>query len=385
LRARRPDKECSGSFLVLAAAATSCTIDSLKIDPVAWRLRSQRLVRPTARGAADVVSWLGAMQAQDYAGAKWGIGLRAVGADDGAIERAFSDGAILRTHMMRPTWHFVTPADIRWIQKLTGPRVQSLNALYYRKAGLDAPALRRGMKVLERSLRNLRFLTRAALGHELERSGLPLQGQSLAYLMMYAELEGVVCSGPRDGKQFTYALLDERAAPVPGFSDDEALAELVRRYFTSHGPATFKDFAWWSGLTARDAAAGVAMIGRGLVHATIDGLTYWFAPGPAAVAPASPAVFLLPIYDEFGIAYRDRKLLSSVARPRHIAERDVFAHLLVIDRELAGRWRRQVQARSATIDVQPFRSLARAEIRAVNAAVEKYGTFVGLAAGRNIV
>ena len=357
----------------------------MKIDAVAWRLRSQRLIHATGRQGPDVVSWLGGMQAQDYAGAKWAIGLRATGADERAIERAFNAGAILRTHMMRPTWHFVAPADIRWIQKLTGPRVQSVNAPYYRKAGLDAPALRRGIKVLERSLRKLKFLTREALGHALEAAGLPLQGQSLAYLMMYAELEAVVCSGPREGKQFTYALLEERAAPVPGISRDEALAELVRRYFTSHGPATFKDFAWWSGLTARDAAAGVAMIGHGLVHATIDGLTYWFAPGPTPTAPVSPAVFLLPIYDEFGIAYRDRKLLSSAPRPKHMAEGDVLAHLLVIDRELAGRWRRQVQARSATIDVQPFRSLTRAEIRGVKAAVQRYGTFAGLPAAMNIV
>ena len=325
------------------------------------------------------------MQAQDYAGAKWGIGLRSIGADDRAIERAFSDGTILRTHLMRPTWHFVAPADIRWIQKLTGPRVQSLNALYYRKAGLDAAALRRGMKVLERSLQKLKFLTREALGHVLEGAGLPLQGQSLAYLMMYAELEGVVCSGPREGKQFTYALLEERAAAVPAISRDEALAELVRRYFASHGPATFKDFAWWSGLTARDAAAGVAMIGDGLAHATIDGLRYWFAPGRAAAPPASPAVFLLPIYDEFGIAYRDRKLLASVARPERITERDVFANVLVIDRELAGRWRRQVRARSAVIDVQQFRALTRKEIRGVEAAVDAYGTFMGLPAATNIV
>ena len=357
----------------------------MKIDPVAWRLRSQRLSRPTGRTAADVVSWLGAMQAQDYAGAKWAIGLRSIGAGDRAIERAFSDGAILRTHMMRPTWHFVAPADIRWIQRLTGPRVQSLNALYYRKAGLDAAALRRGMKVLERSLQKLKFLTREALGHALEAAGLPLRGQALAYLMMHAELEGVVCSGPREGKQFTYALLEERAAPGPAIGRDEALAELVRRYFTSHGPATFKDFAWWSGLTARDAAAGVAMIGDGLVHATIDGLRYWFAPGRSAAAPASPAVFLLPIYDEFGIAYRDRRLLSSVPRPTRITERDVFSNLLVIDRELAGRWRREVQTRSAVIDVQPFRRLTRAEIRGVEGAVDAYGAFVGLPAATNFV
>jgi hypothetical protein len=362
-----------------------CSIGVLRIDPVAWRLRSQRLTGPKGRTAAEAVSWLGAMQAQDYAGAKWGIGLRSRGASDRSIERGFNDGAILRTHMMRPTWHFVAPADIRWIQKLTGPRVSALNALYYRKAGLDAAALRRGVRVLERSLRNLTFLTRESLGRALAAAGLPLRGQSLAYLMMYAELEAIVCSGPRQGKQFTYALLEERVAPVPSLGRDEALAELVRRYFTSHGPATFKDFAWWSGLTARDAAAGIATIGGRLAHETIDGLTYWFAPGRAATPPPSPAVFLLPIYDEFGIAYRDRRLLSSVPRPTHIAERDVFAHLLVIDRELAGRWRRPAQARAAVIDVQPFRPLTRRERRAVETAAAAYGAFAGLPATANIV
>ena len=332
-----------------------------------------------------MVSWLGAMQAQDYAGAKWGIGLRSRGAGDRAIERGFNDGAILRTHMMRPTWHFVAPADIRWIQKLTGPRVNAQNALYYRKAGLDAAALRRGVKVLERSLRNLTFLTREALARDLLRDGLPVRGQSLAYLMMYAELETVVCSGPRDGNQFTYALLEERALPAPAISRDEALAELVRRYFTSHGPATFKDFAWWSGLTARDAATGAAMLGDSLVHETIDGLRYTFARGRAAVPPASPAAFLLPTYDEFGVAYRDRQLLSSVPRPKRVAEGDGLGQLLVIDRELTGRWRRKVHTRSVVVDVQPFRKLTRAEIGAVEAAVEAYGAFAGLLAALNIV
>ena len=259
---------------------------AVKIDPIAWRLRSQRLVRTTCRTPADVVGWLGAMQAQDYAGAKWAIGLRAAGLDDRAIEGAFNDGAILRTHMMRPTWHFVTPADIRWIQMLTGPRVNKLNALYYRRGGLDATALRRGVKVLERSLRNRNYLTRDALGSALAVAGLPLRGQSLAYLMMYAELEGVVCSGPRQGKQFAYALLEERAAPAPAIGRDQALAELVRRYFSSHGPATFKDFAWWSGMTSRDAKEGVAMNGDGLTHEVIDGRTYWFSPRPRREAAA---------------------------------------------------------------------------------------------------
>ena len=352
----------------------------MKIDPVAWRLRSQRLVGPGCRTPADVVTWLGAMQAQDYSGAKWAVGLRASTVDDQAIERAYDEGAILRTHLMRPTWHFVSPADIRWIQMLTGPRVHSLNAVYYRRAGLEASVLRRAVPVLEQSLGHRNYLTREALGGKLAAAGLSLRGQSLAYLMMYAELEAVVCSGPRQGKQFTYALLEERAAPAPPISRDEALAELVRRYFTSHGPATFRDFAWWSGLTARDAKHGIEMDGNRLDHETIDGLTYWFMPGRAASPPASPAVFLLPNYDEFGIAYRDRTLLASVPRPKRIVAGDEFAHLLVIDRQLTGRWRRTVKSRSVIVEVQSFRSLTRSEIRSVETAVDVYGVFVGLPA-----
>ena len=356
----------------------------MKLEPIAWRLRSQKLARTALRTPADVVSWLGAMQAQDYAGAKWAIGLRAVGLDDRAIDRAFNDGSILRTHVMRPTWHFVAPADLRWIQRLTGPRVNALNAPYYRKGGLDAPALLRGVKVLERSLRNLHYLTRDALGSALAGAGLPLHGQSLAYLMIYAELEGVVCSGPRRGRQFTYALLEERAAPSPAIGRDDALARLASRYFTSHGPATLRDFAWWSGLTVRDGKEAVAMAGDALAHESVDGLTYWFPPGRAAKPLPSPAVLLLPNYDELAVAYRDRVLPRAVPRPGSMTGREAFAHQFVIDGEITGHWRRDLTPRSVVVELQPFRSLTRAETRAVEAAVDVYGAFLGLPAAMTV-
>ena len=353
------------------------------MDPVAWRLRSQRLNRTTCGAPADVVRWLGAVQAQDYSGACWAIALRTVGATHRTIGQAFDKGAILRTHLMRPTWHFVAPADIRWMQMLTGPRVNARNAPYYRQGGLDGPALRHGVKVVERSLRGRKCLTRDALGDALASAGRPLRGQALAYLMMYAELEAVVCSGPRQGKQFTYALLEERVAPARPLERDAALAKLVLRYFSSHGPATLRDFAWWSGLTIRDAKDGIALNGGALSHEKIGELTYWFSPDDPAEPPAPPAVFLLPNYDEFGIAYRDRQLLRSVPRPRRITLE--FPHLLVIDSELTGRWRRDLQPRSVVVYVQPFRSLTRAEIAGVEARVDAYGAFVGLAATLTLV
>jgi Winged helix DNA-binding domain len=240
--------------------------------------------------------------------------------------------------------------------------------------------LGRGVKVLEQSLSNLHYLTRDALGSALANAGLPLQGQSLAYLMMYAELEGIVCSGPRQGRQFTYALLEERAAPSPAIDRDEALARLALRYFASHGPATLRDFASWSGLTVREGKGAVATAGDALANEPIGGLTYWFSPGRAAKPLPSPAVLLLPNYDELGIAYRDRVLLRTVPRPKSAAGREELAHLLVIDREITGRWRRDVTPRSVVVDVQPFRSLTRAETLAVEAAVDAYGAFLGLPA-----
>ncbi len=230
------------------------------IDLLARRLKNQRLSQTSFRKPEDVVAWLGAVQAQEYPGARWALGLRAKGLTDAAVERAFDDGRILRTHVMRPTWHFVTPADIRWLLALTSPRVHAASAYIYRQTGLDPAGLKRSRVIFERALRDRVHLTRAELGAALARGGLVAAGLRLASFVMHAELEGVICSGPRRGKQFTYALLDERAPGARTLDRDQSLAEIVRRFFTSHGPATVRDFVWWSGLTVRDAQAGIEMV-----------------------------------------------------------------------------------------------------------------------------
>ena len=221
------------------------------------RLRNQQLIASTRRKPAQVVSWLCAMQAQDYPAAKWAIGLaRARHARTRDVEQAFNDGLILRTHVLRPTWHFVAPEDIRWLLALSAPRIHATNAYYYRQAGLDAKTFAKSCAMIHRALEGGKTLTRAELAMHLKRAKVPADGLKLAYLMMHAELEGVICSGPRRGKQFTYALLDERAPATKPKTRDEALAELAKRYFASHGPATVRDFAWWSGLTTKDAQTG---------------------------------------------------------------------------------------------------------------------------------
>jgi len=213
-------------------------------DLVRRRLTNHRLERSEFRKPADVVQWLGAVQAQDYAGAKWALGLRAKGLTDADVDRAFDEGTILRTHILRPTWHFVTPADIRWMLALTFRRVHAANAHTYREFELNASVFRRSRKAIERELRGGKDRTRAELASVLRRAGIAAKGIRLAALMIDAELEGVIVSGPRRGTQFTYALVEERAPRGRTVDREEALAELTTRYFSSHGPATLRDYAW---------------------------------------------------------------------------------------------------------------------------------------------
>ena len=264
----------------------------------AERLRNQAIDSPRRGRPADLVAWLGAVQAQEYPFAKWALTLRLAGdTTDRDIEQDFDAGRILRTHVLRPTWHFVSPDDIGWMLELTGPRVHRHLASYTRRRELETRTLNRVATLFERALGGNRYLTRAELGAVLARAGIALDNLQLALAALYAELEGVICSGPRRGKKFTYALLSERAHNTRRLSRDASLAELTRRYFASHGPATVRDFVWWSSVSTADARRGLDMIGARLQ--SHDGLTYWRVAGARAVAAPGPAVHLLPIYDEY--------------------------------------------------------------------------------------
>lgn len=343
------------------------------------RLHNQRLTGPGLKRPEAVVEWMGAVQAQEYAVARWGVGQRTAGLTDADVERAFDEGRILRTHVMRPTWHFVSPKDIRWMQMLTSPRVHAANASYYRRSGLDEKLLAKSARVLERALRDGKHLTRAELGDALERAGIPARGQLLAYVMMRAELDALVCSGPRRGSQFTYALLEERVPPAPALSREDALAELTRRFFTSHGPATVKDYVWWSGLRVAEAKTGIELVRPALDRETVGTITYYFAPSTAPTPLTPPAAWLAPIYDEFLIAYKDRGLsrpLSNGRRPP--APIDPFANFLIVDGRFTGTWKRHPTADAPHVRVIPLRPLKAAERRALASAVERYSNFVGL-------
>ena len=316
---------------------------------------------------------MGAVQAQEYGPARWGLALRSrASITDVAVHRAVDRGRILRTHILRPTWHFVAPADIRWMLELTGPRVHRILASYDRQIGLDSGVMTRAAGVLERALGDNGCLTRQELGPHLQRAGLPAGNRELAHIAMYAELEGLICSGPRRGKQSTYALLCHRAPAAERLQRDEALAELTKRYFRSHGPATVRDFVWWSGLTSIDAKRGLEMIRAR--QREVDGLRYWTVGRDSRSPPRSKiSLDLLPIYDEYLVAYRD---LQAVPRPAYLM--GTFQHALVIGGQVAGTWRTSVRARGAAVNLETLRPLTPTERRALAREVARYQRFLGV-------
>jgi hypothetical protein len=332
------------------------------------RLRNQKLAASTLREPADIVSWLGAVQAQDYLGAIWALALRGRNLEASAIERAFTEGTILRTHVLRPTWHFVTPADIGWMVALTAPRLLAMNRTYGRKFGVEDRAFTRARTTIERALEGGRFLTRSELGDQLRRRKLPFDTRQLSHVVFDAELQGAICSGPRRGKQFTYALLAERAPKTLNLSREDALAELASRYFQGHGPATTRDFSWWSGLTMKDAAAGIALSGTTALAK------------PPALERARGATFLLPNYDEYLIAYRDRGAVLDPARSRNfgVFTSLEYPHQVVVDGRVAGSWRRTIGPQHLSIRVKPYVKLRPADVRVLTREAERYARFLDL-------
>lgn len=346
-------------------------------DVAHQRLRNSGLTGEPFGGAVSVVRWLCAVQAQDYAGARWAIAQRTGGATAADIDRLFNEGAILRTHVLRPTWHFVLPADIRWLLQLTGPRVAAAAAYYDRALGLDSTVFARSNTALGRALQGEVMLTRKEIGERLRRSGIDADNQRLGHLLMHAELDGVVCSGGLRGRQLTYALLDERAPATRAVDPDAALGELATRYFASHGPAQLRDFAWWSGLTIGQARSGAEMAWPRLDSTTLDGTTYFFAETSAPPRVRRPMVHLLPNWDEYLVGYADRTAHydgAVFATPPTSLE--LLASSVVVDGRLVGGWRRAIRGDEVTVTAILKIALTTAQRAALERTCKRYSRFL---------
>jgi hypothetical protein len=345
------------------------------MDIASERLARSFLVGSPWKTARDLVRALGAVQAQDFDGAKWAISQR-TSLNDEAIEREFTEGAILRTHVLRPTWHFVHPADIRWMLKLTAPRIMTIMSSYDRKLNLDDKVYRRGNAVIRKALRDNNYLTRAELKAVLTKAKFgPLPGERLARLVMRAELDAVICSGPRRGKQFTYALLDERAPAVEARDRDADLEDLTLRYFRGRSPATAHDYAWWSGLTMRDVKRGIDIASPHLEQVTIDETTYLRSKDSPDAPP--PSAHLLPNYDEFFIGHRDRSAIGKRLRSVSAVTggSTLIANVLVVDGQLVGGWKRRFDCERITIEASVLTRLSPGERKRLVEATRAFQEF----------
>ena len=342
------------------------------------RLFRQKITASDFTTPAQVVQWLVAMQAQEYAQAKWAIGLRGNNITDSIVEQAMTEGSILRTHVMRPTWHFVTPQDIRWLQELTSPRVQAFSAYYYKLQELDSAIFKKSNKVFSTILRDGNFLTRDEIKEALAKVKIKAQNERLAYILINAELQNLICSGPRRGKQFTYALLDERVPPSPKITRNEALLRLTLQYFTSRGPATVHDFSWWSGLTITDCREGINQADKALAREMIDGQEYFLVEGEEPPLNNARSTFLMPDYDEFGIAYKDRSALAFPGKGPLMEQKGVTAwsHWIIVDGRIRGTWKPVTKKDVTVVEHHLLTPLNKRQQAALSRASRNYMKFI---------
>lgn len=351
-----------------------------KSDIAKLRLHNQRIVGTEFSSASQVVSWLGAVQAQDYHMAKWALGLRMTKATDRSVESEIDSGSIIRTHVLRPTWHFVPAADVRWMLDLTGPRIEAAARSRQRALELDAKTLNKSTKVIAKALEGGNHLTRPELMSILEMTGIKRSSQRGIHIMFHAEVEKLVCSGRRCGNHFTYALMDERVPQSKKLSKDEALAKLAAKYFISHGPATVKDFSWWSGLSLTEAKAGVESIRSSLLSEMVDGDTYWMN-APISPAHGRSTTHFLPAFDEFTVSYTDRTAsISPEAAKLAITGYAIFNPTIVLKGQIVGIWKRSFAKAGVVIEQQLFPDVETLAEKPLKAAARRYAQFTELKA-----
>jgi hypothetical protein len=349
-------------------------------DIARQRLYNQSIVPAACEQPGDVVKRLSALQAQDYLAALWAIGLRMETATEQIIEQAISERKVIRTWPMRGTLHFVAPEDVRWMLALLAPRVMAGAAQRRKQLELDEATFARAEALFASALQGGRQLTRPEMMAILEQDGIVTTGQRSYYILWWAAQNGLICFGPRQGKQDTFVLLDEWLPETKTLSREEALAELAQRYFTGHGPATLQDLMWWSGLPAADARVALELAASRLAREVVNGQTYWFSPDLPTPQAAAPTAHLLPGFDEYLLGYRDRSAVLDPAHATNIVPggNGIFKPIMVIDGWVVGAWKRTLRKTKVLVEFDSFEPLSPVQMAAAAAAAEPYGRFLGL-------
>jgi hypothetical protein len=340
------------------------------------RLESQQITSSTFNTAGEIVHWMGAMQAQDYGMAKWAIGVRLTGSTDKMIEASLDKGEILRTHLLRPTWHFVTAEDISWMLALTAPHIKSSVKSRHRDLEITGTIIEKSNNAIAKALTG-GYLTREMLVNELLKVNIRTDENRASHLLLWAELDGLICSGPSSGNKRTYTLLENCIPKNKPLLRDEALAKLAERYFNSHAPATLQDFIWWSGLPVTDAKHGFEMIRSSFISASVDSQNYWI---PASLSPPrkkKSSTVVLPAYDEFIISYKNRNAaLNAENHKKSISSNGIFRPVIVVNGKVTGIWKRTPGKDTVLLETVFSRLLNKTELDSINEAFGAFGRFL---------
>jgi hypothetical protein len=342
------------------------------------RIANQIVGGRRALRVADIVAHLGAVQAQDFLGALWALGLRSERATERAVEQAIANREIVRTWPMRGTLHFVPANDARWMLALLTPRVIARNANRYRELELTPAVFAQARAVAEQALGSAGRLTRTALYTRFEAAGIATAGARGLHILGFLAQQGVICFGPREGKQPTFVLLDEWISSPRRLSKEESLGELARRYFASHGPATLHDFVWWSGLPVGDARIAIDMNDAALRRDLVDGTTHLCLGRTRGGLASKTGVHLLPPYDELIVGYRDRDAVVHPEFVRRVGAWGVMWPTILLGDRIVGNWKRELTRGTVRMHLQPFIRLGPPSRKLVEAAARRYAAFLEL-------
>jgi hypothetical protein len=358
---------------------TQALFESRTMNIPSLRLATQNITTQDFTDPQSLVAYMGAIQAQDFPMSRWAIGLRLPGTSDASIENALNTGELVRTHILRPTWHIVAAQDVRWMMALTGKNIKAASASRDRDLGIDAALYVRVNDLIVKALEGNNHLTRAEVMQFLEQHGVKTDSSRAVHFMGNAETDALVCNGIPRGKEQTYALLDEKI-PAKGLvlSREESLAELAKRYFTSHAPATLPDFHWWSGLSMPDARTGLESIKSALSSFDVEGKTYFFGKNGLDAA-MNNSLYLLPAFDEYCVSYKDRNaVFAREWQGQAITSNGIFKPIIVVNGKVEGIWKRTVQKNKVVVEPQFFNPKAEVDADKLGIMAAGFGDFLGL-------
>lgn len=343
----------------------------------AWRLASQKMASQRFQSPEEVVAWLGGVQAQNSNWAKWSIGLRGKSFNEAVVDKAIQDLKIVRTWSYRGTLHFLIASDLSWLTALLSPGIIKGNARRYRELELEEVDFRKSQEVLRRVLQGKRSLTRSEIKALFKDQEVPAEGQQVPYLLQRATLDGLICHGPKLGREATFVLVPEWIEPGSSLNREEALRNLALRYFSSHGPATERDFAWWAGMTLEEARLAIKTTSD-LVPVDLEGTIYWAVGNPPPRETVESG-FLLPPFDEYLLGYRERSTILDQDQTKRVNPGGgMIKPTLVLNGEILGTWRSKVRKSRMEVSIQPFGDIDSNQKDLIDLAANRLADFKSL-------